>query len=125
MLVYNTPEPIIDQAADRTGVEIIELKHQKNSISFKLRPVEQADGYRKYGKCNPVTGRKIHAVCWHGWEEFLSNLWNLSPTARVKTHKGFFNSFSEFTAGLDEMDDVKETQGQKYRASEACLCNGR
>lgn len=122
MLVYHTTEDQIMTAADRTGVQVTELRENSVGIQFKLRAIPQADGYRQYRKINPVTGHKGIGVCFHGWHEFLRNLWEVEPKARVKTTKGFFNSYNEFTERLEEMDEELEADGCKYHLSDACRC---
>lgn len=122
MLVYGMTIEQIEAAADRTGIQVTELRENSVGIQFKLRSIPQSDGYRQYRKRNPITGHKGIGVCFHGWQEFLRNLWEITPSARVKTTKGFFNSYAELCDKLEELDEELEIHGETYRASDACAC---
>jgi hypothetical protein len=122
MLVYGTTIEQIAAAADNTHVEIIDLRENSVGIQFKLRSIPQSDGERLYGKRNPATGHRGVGVCFHGWHEFLKHLWEVSPQARVKTTKGFFDGYEEFREKLEELDEEYEIDGKPYRLSQACQC---
>ena len=122
MLVYHTTEDQIMTAADRTGVQVTEMRENSVGIQFKLRSIRQPDGFRRYGKRNPFTGQRGCGVCYHGWVVFLTTLWEVNPSARVKTTRGTFNSYEHFKRNLKDLDGELELYGKRCKESKACTC---
>jgi hypothetical protein len=73
------------------GSETFAIPKVGRAYSFGLRPAKQLGkiyGDYKYQRTN-ASGfnpeRRVHAVCWHGWRDFMLALYKHDPDARIKT----------------------------------------
>ncbi len=118
MKVWTTlSENDIHEIANTVGVAIADrgtvFDHGKidkvgRAFSFGLRPLKslgKRDGDHKYQRTSSSgysPDRRVFAVCWHGWRDFMVAIFNADPNARIKTvfadYKGRDNFYSNYQA---------------------------
>lgn len=103
MKVTNTTRAAIEQAIEQTG-HITTYNFQNvgtkgTAFRFTLRPLAK-DRYFGRQSYPSMVGRerKVHAVCWHGYKEFLTHLFELSPDAVVTTALATYRGREDFLA---------------------------
>lgn len=81
MLAANVTEGQLNLAASLVKVRIIAFQHvSKTRIRFRLAPADH-DTFRAISN----SGRRKHAVCWHGHRDFFRVLFRDVPEAKVQT----------------------------------------
>lgn len=74
----------------------------------------------KYGKLNPITGRRTHALCWHGHGKYFRILFGINPNTIIQSTlmgKTEYNQHSSF------QDKMVGSLMYPYYASECCECD--
>ena len=61
--------------------------------TFTIRP---ALGDETYRKVSARTGRRIWAVCWHGHFQFMAELFDIDPHARIRSAMARYDGRDEF-----------------------------
>ena len=100
------------------NVEIEQRGVEKTYYLVRLKP--KGESYRKV---NPVTGKKIYAVCFHGHFHFIRRLFLQFPDAKCITSFATYNGKDDF---MDKYNNVgRLTVGSiltPYSLSECCHC---
>jgi len=78
VVIYNATREQIRTAAEAAGVEA----RWTGPTTVRLFPVN-----RQYGRVS-LTGRQIHAVCFHGHYRFAEELFKRVPDAVIKSSMG-------------------------------------
>jgi len=128
MIASNVTIKDLEKACYRSKVKLQDVKtlNRKGSrLRFRLKPFD--------GKYNDWlwyrmghSGRKVHAVCWHGHLRFFRELYNLCPKAKIITSHAKYNS-------RDDLEDKKMVSylynmGSMFRPMQygsACFCELR
>jgi len=120
MVAYGVDMATLAQIAEETGVRLNEAAERGKGIKFTLRPT--GDAFRKV---NPISGRRVSAVCWHGHAEFFERLFTLRPTARVKSQCADYKGLDDYRAKYRASDTRLGPEGNMYhrwKQSDCCDC---
>jgi hypothetical protein len=127
MLARNVSAWDIARAAVAVGVTTSDiLPSGPNALRFRLLP---AAGVAQYRRRAPQTGRRVHAICWHGHRDFFRALFKLAPAARVQTARtrefapgSRYYTAENFERLYLETDGNIGSAYQPTRYSSACDC---
>lgn len=123
------------------GIELLQLRKAAGLVHVDLYQVKalnkKGTGWQftirpsilypeKWRSVNPVTGRRVHAVCWHGHRAFFRKCFEYAPKAR-------FKSTIETWNGSEDFESRHLASGFKNRGSmiapfyvnQACRCDER
>jgi len=74
----------LKKIAAELQVQLYNLRRERNdSLSFVLRPLDRDRWRRK--SASPVRSRRIWAVCFHGHYAFMRRVFELNPSAEIRT----------------------------------------
>jgi len=97
----------------------------KNCFRVKLNKKKENKNYQRTGFYNNKDGskRKINAICWHGFRDFLLNLYEHSDKLRVVTAQATYLNKEDF---LNKYPDTAYNNigsiMQPMNYEDACLC---
>lgn len=97
MKILRTTEEALLQAAEECGfiVSLEYLNPSRNggsTFNVSLRP--GPDTVQR--TANPLTGRRINAVCWHGFRDFYRALFSLTPNAGIRSMLASWDGVEDF-----------------------------
>ena len=128
MKIMRTFPEHVEAAAAAVGVavDITVIGYSRvegHTMNVKVNPL---DGNReRYRRISPATGQKIHAVCWHGFRDFLTAFFDVSPRSIIVTAIARYEGAYDF---LDKFESTGyENIGSEIRpcyAMDACKCEG-
>jgi hypothetical protein len=82
MKIRGLPESYIAAIAKRLDMKISNVREQGRFILFKLdRTPALGERWRPLGH----HGRRINAVCFHGFKEFMDEVFKIAPNATIVT----------------------------------------
>lgn len=118
----------LQDIADRVGVEVPFLRDVGNAKQFELElrstPINP-EGDKLYQRKSP-TGRRIGNVCWHGYRNFLQEMFERYPNARVITgYHGHieYDGIEDFLNSFGETGSINVgTKMEPMEYENACLC---
>ena len=127
---------ILSWAASDCGLSLGDVDvRPPHTVQFRLR-LAKGDGIKRYQRTsyNPFNiGRKVNAVCWHGFRDFFRACYRYNDNIEFITHLGIYGlsvdmkrvtyySLQQFNAVYPETD--VEVGGDLYRAliSQCCTC---
>jgi len=113
MVAYGVPVADLHKLAESIGARLEGVGERGKGTKFVLRPDGSTETYRKV---NPVSGRRVAAICWHGHFEFFRELFRAYPSAKVKSSVLTYNGAEEFNEKASETGEA--------RASSVPLCHG-
>lgn len=129
MIARNTTETVLQQAARDVGVELRNLKPQGRGFRFTLGLGAKRPDWRGEANIAPFTrqnhtlSRKVAAVCWHGYRDFMLAVYDDSPEAifitamaRYEGLQGFKDKFLQTGA-----KNIGSTFSP-MRYADACFC---
>ena len=120
MIASNVTAAVLISAADEVGVEIefTALSSTCRRFRVKLNPKTTEDLYRPSGGRRPgedgdakyqresagygTAGRRVHAVCWHGFRDFFRAVFADAPEARFYTALDKWLGSADFEARFRE-----------------------
>ena len=131
MKIYNTQnkanfvKSIVD-ISNKLGIEIDYNSISKNCYRVVLKKDKSSSKYQRTGFITLKNGKKnkINSICWHGYKDFLTELYNIYDDLRIFTAQITYKSKKDFELNF-------ESTGQKNIGSmveplqyhNACLCN--
>lgn len=124
MIIRCTNSEAIVGAAVQVGVRV-DFSLTGNSrgggqtFSVKVNPGNDRERWRR----RSPSGRRIHAVCWHGFRDFFRALYERTPDAICKTALATYRGSEGFEETFPETGFVNI--GSYYSpmfASQACSC---
>jgi hypothetical protein len=130
MRVTNITRDQLQKAANDIGVKVdIESLNKKNDrFRVKVSPgdYKDDDGNRKYQRISASPfqkGRKVHAVCWHGFRDFFRACFEQEPNAVFKTMLDTWNGSQDFESRyrLSGRRNIG-TQMKPVAMCQACAC---
>lgn len=124
MLIRKTNAKAIVGAAIQVGVRV-DFSLTGNSrgggqtFSVKVSPGEDRERWRRVSR----QGRRIHAVCWHGFRDFFRALYEVTPLAVCKTMYATYD-------GIEGFEETFPATGWRnigssmypLNAQDACIC---
>lgn len=130
MQAKNITREQLEHAAECIGVtvDVRTLNNAGTRHQVKVNPGEtrDADGDRKYQRISPSqfqNGRRVAAVCWHGFRDFFRECFKAAPDAVFRTAMDTWNGSADFEARYRESGH-RNVGSQMYpmTAAEACRC---
>lgn len=121
MIAYGVPMADLHTIANKVDARLFEADVRGKGVKFTLRPTGD-----KFRKVNPISGRRIFAICWHGHYEFFAELFRAFPEARVKTQNATYNGAQEFAEKAEDTDTSVGPMGNVYGSfnqSDCCKCS--
>jgi hypothetical protein len=119
MKIIGATEREIREAARFAGVglRLTPLANNGRSWRVRLLPIEE-----KFYRLGP-TGRRVHAVCWHGHYAFFVALFVLCPIAKVRTALAKYDGYEHFwqTYHKTRSKNIGSTLSSWYYEN-ACFC---
>ena len=128
MNIRKTTRAAIEAAAAEVGVEV-ELTRKGASrgggetfaVKVNLTHGPTREEYRRYSP----SGRRVSAVCWHGFRDFYRALYERTPEAVVKSAMATYEGAEHFEATY--RTTAGRNIGSLYNpcaAADACECGG-
>lgn len=123
MIVWGVTPWELDDIALKIGVHVHALPagigrrgEPKSDFVLKL----ESEKYRRRG----FNGRRIAAVCWHGHRDFMLELFDRFPDARIKSAMADYRGREDFlysfeATGSRNIGSIREPM----RYDEACDCD--
>jgi hypothetical protein len=127
---------VLEQIAQEAGVVLYEVRDETNSRStvfkFTLKPdaateiKDEYDGELKKWQRQSHMGRKVHAVCWHGYFVFMAKLFARYPWVKLDTAAAKYDGLMGF------WDTFQSTRDRNVGSMMvpmpydcACFCGGQ
>lgn len=128
MIAKNVSREILEAAAEEIGVRIknisaLNMKGTRWRVSLQPGEWKDEDGDRKYQRISPSTGRRVYAVCWHGFRDFFRACFRQAPDAVFQTALNTWRGSEDFE--LRYRDSGHRNVGSMMApcsAAEACVC---
>lgn len=133
MLIYDVKLSECERIADELGIRFsghlkYETRAGKPRIQGMLlpKPKPEINPYQKTSASFFHQGRKVHAICWHGYRDFMRALFTEYPEARIVTGRMGRLEYN----GLDHFEATYQDTGfinvgapiSPVNACEACSC---
>lgn len=121
MIVKHVAAAILAQAAQDVHVNLtIDNRSTSHTLAYsvKLTPMPTPDqphhNYWQRVSASPFhRGRRVHAVCFHGYTAYMRRLFELAPQVRVETKVPFgplqrikFETLAQLDALADDIGDL-------------------
>ena len=131
MKIYNTKnksdfENSINQIANKLGIEIEYNSISGNCYRVKLVKKKENKNYQRKGFYNNKNGspRKVNAICWHGYRDFLTELYKIYSDLRVFTAQITYNNKEDFELKYPDTANINiGSMVQPLKYGSACFCN--
>ena len=131
MKIYNTKNKSdfvksINQISNKLGMAIDYNSISGNCYRVKLVKKKENKNYQRKGFYNNKNGtpRKVNAICWHGYRDFLTELYKIYSDLRVFTAQITYNNKEDFE--LKYPNTANKNIGsmvQPLSYKDACFCN--
>tara|TARA_R110001592_G_C12717970_1_gene708601 strand:+ start:167 stop:580 length:414 start_codon:yes stop_codon:yes gene_type:complete len=130
MKVFNTKkienfEDVLNRISKNLNLNVDYKVVSNNCYNVKLR-LDKTKKYQRTGYMTCKNGKKnkVNAVCWHGYRDFMIELYKINHNFRIKTcdiyyqnKEDFYNRYQQ--TGYQNIGSMVEPI--KYK--DACLCN--
>ena len=93
MIAQNITKEQLIEAANKVGVSLNLTTKTQNGLTHRVKVNLEDKKYQRRGFHN---NRKVHAVCWHGFRDFLRACYELSPNAKFKTSVATYKHAGDF-----------------------------
>lgn len=131
MIIRKTTIEAVEAAANSVGVavDITDLSASRGggrTLSVKVNlpdgPPGSPDDRERYRRISH-RGRRINAVCWHGFRDFFRTLFEYSPEAVVKTALATYDGPEGFEATYPSTGEGNiGSLWEPMAMADACLC---
>ena len=109
MKIYNTKnitnfETILNEIKLKLNIDIDYNTISKNCFRVKLNKKKENKNYQRTGFYTNKDGspRKINAICWHGYRDFLSQLYSYNSGLRVVTMTATYKNSMDFYRNYEQ-----------------------
>ena len=131
MKIYNTRNKFdfvksINQIANKLEIEIDYNSISGNCYRVKLNKKKENKNYQRKGFYNNKNGtpRKVNAICWHGFRDFLTELYKIYSDLRVFTAQITYNNKEDFELKYPDTANINiGSMVQPLNYEDACFCN--
>ena len=131
MKIYNTKNKSdfvksINQIANKLEIEIDYNSISGNCYRVKLIKKKENKNYQRKGFYNNKNGtpRKVNAICWHGFRDFLTELYKIYSDLRVFTAQITYNNKEDFELNYPNTANINiGSMVQPLKYKDACFCN--
>ena len=107
----------LSKCAKVVGVDLGDICNRGNYVQFKVNLIGET--YRKYRH-----KRKVWAVCWHGFRDFIREVYKINSTATIITAYARYEDVTDFE--VTYLDTGYIDIGSKCMPllhQDACHCN--
>ena len=131
MKIYNTKNitnfnTILYEIKLKLNIEIDYNSISGNCYRVKLVKKKENKNYQRKGYYNNKNGtaRKVNAICWHGYRDFLTELYNIYSDLRVITAQITYNNKEDFELKYPATANINiGSMVQPLKYKDACFCN--
>ena len=131
MKIYNTKNitnfnAILYEIKLKLNIEIDYNAISNNCYRVKLIKKKENKNYQCKGYYNNKNGtpRKVNAICWHGFRDFLIELYKLNSSFRVVTAQITYNNKEDFELKYPDTANINiGSMVQPLNYGNACFCN--
>lgn len=127
MKIWGLTEAQLEQCATEIGVKLYEARVEGRAIRCRILPTgEKIEGDYKYQRTSASgwhADRRVHAVCWHGYRDFMLAVFEVNPDARIKTMMADYRGKDDFLSKYEETG-YRNVGSMMYpmQAREVCNC---
>lgn len=127
MKIWGLTEAQLHECAEEIGVKLYEPREEGRAIRLRILPTgERIDGDYKYQRTSASgynADRRVHAVCWHGYRDFMLAVFERNPEARIKTMMADYKGREDFLSKYEETG-YRNVGSMMYpmQAREVCNC---
>ena len=131
MKIYNTKNLtnfniILHEIKLKLNIDIDYNAISNNCFRVKLNKLKENKNYQRTGFYNNKDGskRKVNAICWHGFRDFISEIYKFHPHVRVVSSTATYLNKQDFEYKYPNTayKNIGSHFEPMYYAS-ACLCN--
>ena len=130
MKVYNIKNTnfseILKHVSTKLNICVDSNPISKNCYRVKLVKQKENKNYQRIGYYNNKDGskRKVNAICWHGFRDFISEIYKFHPHVRVVSSTATYLNKQDFEYKYPNTayKNIGSHFEPMYYAS-ACLCN--
>ena len=131
MKIYNTKNitnfnTILHEIKLKLNIDIDYNAISNNCYRVKLIKKKENKNYQRKGFYNNKNGtpRKVNAICWHGFRDFLIELYKLNSSFRVVTAQITYNNKEDFELKYPDTANINiGSMVQPLNYGNACFCN--
>ena len=130
MKVYNIKNTnfseILKHVSTKLNICVDSNPISKNCYRVKLVKQKGTKNYQRKGYYNNKNGtpRKVNAICWHGFRDFLIELYKLNSSFRVVTAQITYNNKEDFELKYPDTANINiGSMVQPLNYEDACFCN--
>lgn len=98
MRVRGLDYSVLHRIADDLDMSLLDVREAGKDLAFKVRNKSSHTYYSRKG----LTGRRINAVCFHGWRDFIRVCF-VNGATRIKTANGTWANVDVFDKDLPRM----------------------
>ncbi len=107
----------LQDCAKVIGVELDNIRTKGNFVLFKVRLIDET--YRKYRH-----KRKVAAVCWHGFRDFIKEVYKINSTAKIVTMLTCYEDKQNFEATYSNTGYINiGSECMPLLCQDACHCH--
>ena len=107
----------LNDCAKIVGVELDNIRTNGNYVQFKVNLIGET--YRKYRH-----KRKVWAVCWHGFRDFIREVYKINSTARIVTMLACYEGKQHFEVTYPDTGYIDiGSICMPLLSKDACHCN--
>jgi len=130
MKIYNTKNitnfnTILHEIKLKLNIDIDYNAISKNCFRVKLIKKKENKNYQRTGYYNNKDGskRKVNAICWHGFRDFITEIYKFHPHVRVVSSTATYLNKQDFEFKYPDTayKNIGSIMQPMYYAS-ACLC---
>lgn len=127
MKIWGVTEAQLHECAEEIGVKLYEPREDGRAIRCRILPTGmRLNGDYKYQRTSASgfhADRRVHAVCWHGYRDFMLAVYKRNPDARIKTMFADYRNETDFIAKYPETG-YRNVGSMMYpmQAREVCNC---
>ena len=130
MKIYNVKNEDDFETTVNGVVDSLKISVEKNYVSsncmrVKLVKKKENKNYQRTGFYSNKNGtpRKVNAICWHGFRDFLTEIYKYHPKIRVVTAQITYLNKEDFEKKYPQTAVINiGSQMQPLNYEDACLC---
>jgi hypothetical protein len=97
MVVRKVDKQTLEAAARSVHVSLYDFKSEGKGFRFTLKPDKgDKDRYKRTSASYFNQGRRVHAVCWHGYRDYMREVFKTNPDAIFVTAKARYKGSEHF-----------------------------
>ena len=129
MKIYNISDDFetnINGIADDLNIKLDKSYVSRNCMRVRLIKIKENKNYQRVGFSKNKDGsrKKVNSICWHGYKDFLIEMYKYHPNARVVTAQATYLNKEDFEQKYPDtaFNNIGSMVDPLYY-SDACLCH--